>query len=157
MKHRNCTVCCHSKLWNDDSHNVCFRCRTREHDSDACDLCKTMGPYSASKWQDFVNPPNTKPSKYVSMKDFEVFQTKIESMFKSNADMIQQWVMQKPTEWGQASTSVPRAEERNEVRSHGRQPRAGVEPDFEVLNVDEDDLDESATGVSSWNFKRSRL
>ena len=90
------------------------------------------------------------------MKDFEEFQSKIESMFKSISDIIQQLVKQKPAELGHASTSVPRAEERHEVRIHGRQPRAGLEPDFDVVEVDEDDLDEGATRVSSLNSKRSK-
>ena len=83
---RVCSTCNMSHLWTDDTHSVCFRCRTKKHNSGSCEECSSIGLVSSAKWADFVA---AKP-RYVSFNDFEALQNKMASMMKANADFLQQ-------------------------------------------------------------------
>ena len=88
-KVRLCSQCHASKLWQDDAHEICFKCRGKQHNSDTCDECKLMGEISAKMWSEFVS--GKAPKRYVTANEFESFQKKMEEMLQANAEMLQRF------------------------------------------------------------------
>ena len=81
-----CEKCKVSKLWRDDTHSACFKCRGGPFHS--CQHCATMGPQALTKWHEFVTdktkpPPPPSTDQFVTMGQFNTLLSSIQTLQNS--------------------------------------------------------------------------
>jgi len=143
-KVRFCSLCNASKLWHDDSHDICFKCRGKDHQCDTCEDCPNMGTLASHMWSEFVQA-SPAPKRYVSSNEFEAFQQRMEQAMRANNDLLQKLTQISTQPQAGASCSA----------ALGSGPQAGDHQDPQCdIDIDRDSGDDFSSEVSTGNFKR---